>query len=67
MDAFYIKVMREFPPCPDSFLECKRFVNLAVHFIRVRSNLILSCSSYIMLLVGVIERGKGRKELWRKG
>ena len=31
---------REFLPCPDLFLECQRFVNLAVHFISARSSLI---------------------------
>ena len=30
-----------FSSCPDPFLECQRFVNLAVHFIRARSSLIL--------------------------
>jgi len=40
-------------------------VNLAIHFIRVRSSLILSCSSglhslYITLLIGVMGKEKGR-------
>jgi len=46
---------REFSPYPDPFLEWQSFMNLAVHFIRTRSN--LNCSSipfYIMLLVGVV-------------
>jgi len=34
MGAFYIKIMHfEFSSCSDPFLECQRFVNLAVHFI----------------------------------
>ena len=33
----------------DPFLECERFVNLAVHFIR-RSSLILSCSSVVLFI-----------------
>jgi len=32
---------RGFLSCPDPFLKCQRFVNLAVHFIRARSSLIL--------------------------
>jgi len=44
-DAF-----RGFSPCPNPFLECQRFVNLAVYFIRTRSSLILNCSSGPFLL-----------------
>jgi len=32
---------REFPSCSDPFLECQRFMNFAVHFIRAKSSLIL--------------------------
>jgi len=43
-------------------------VNLAVHFIRAKSSLILSCSSgpfaFYTLLVEVVE---GRRELWMRG
>jgi len=63
--SFKDYAFREFPPCPDSFLECQRFVNLTIHFNRARSSLFLRIASfYIMLLVG------GRKEEncgWREG
>ena len=40
-DAFFIKIaFRGFLLCPDPFLECQRFMNLAVYFIRARSSLI---------------------------
>jgi len=53
---------------PDPFLECQRFVNLTVYFIRARSSLILFLVSfYITLFVGmlggkkrIVGEGRGR-------
>ena len=55
-----------FRPCPDPFLERQRFVNLAVHFIRARSSLILSCSSrpFLFILHYLLEWWGGRRQLW---
>ena len=63
---------RGFSPCPDPFLECQRFMNLAVHFIRTRSSLILSYSSgpflLYYLLCYLLKWWRGREEkLWMRG
>jgi len=61
--------------CPDSFLECQCFVNLAVHFIRARSSLILFSEQlrspsgtvlYITLLSGGKEENCGAGEGMRE-
>jgi len=59
------------------FLECQRFVNFAVHFIRTRSSLILSCSSesfllyYVLLYITtsfyILEWWRESRELWVGG
>ena len=47
-EIFKDYAFRGFPLCPDPFLECQRFMNLAVYFIRARSLILSSCGSYLL-------------------
>jgi len=66
----YIKVMRfsrEFSPRPDPFLEYHRFVNLTIHFTRVKSSLILFLRAIPFILHCLLEWWGGGEKIGKIG